>query len=1166
MKNKNIDKQHHGALGGISGYRYEAIFFVQKLVELLLQNYANQMLSVTRTKKDAHVDDIHIKTKITNIFYQCRGYADYRQSLFVDFISQFNKDRDSFVYLITQKKNKWYAELAQDARKFEAEEFLNNLYTDSQRLKHKQKFESLLAYIDKEDENKKQYIYEFLKHFSIIALDDIDTEIKIKEKLIDYGYTLENAEKIYNKLYTQADSYNWQGVAITTEILKQELRNLGITPILKEELMAVDDKPTYQKFYKQKNVHILQNSKVKFYEKLSYLLNFIENLQKLRQEERKQVLKIISQDNTLSWHFLKNLKNPNWFIRIKDTVIKSIIDSKIDSATKYQLLNYFETCAGRYSDKIIPLLVKFEENTKNPNILAALVRTIAKLKPSKKENLKQIWRLLEKLAEHQHPWVRKEIPETLKTLAEYNLDKSLSLLEKVFLFNPVPRDVTQGSPTLALTFQGRDNENWVFEQASKTLRELMADKRFVIKTLDLTIKLEINSIKEHKERREKVAGITLDYSYIWLSNDEADKLDYEYDRRKRFALEIEKCLDSSADSDVRLTKKLFNKLLQAKYEVFYLAVIKILMRYPNKYLELIEDIVFDKSLWTIHNIQDYFLQTLICKYFELKQNRLPEYIQSVKSLNYKNDTKKTDYFKQHLLISIPQKIRTKDVNQELERLEDQLKIPARIEKSFVITSWSGLRPDIETAELKKKTDDGLIKIMEDCTANRRKVDTYNLSSVFSQLIKDNPNRLPVLLDKMKDRQIDQRFSGEMMRVYIEVKKINLQDVLDTFWKLQKTDTWAKTEIARFLNGECRKEKTPKINKDLLKQIKEVLFELSSDKDPDNDETTRSSNPRPEDAITRGINSVRGVATEVLVVLLHYFPQDKEIIEKLKLLAKDKTKAVRATLIYNLKLLVTKNYALCKYIVNQFKNERDPGIDFALIHYFACLDPSKFQANQGFIKLLFNNPDKEIQKNLGKLIGHRYVSGFNLAQLVEAIIKQQKGETETRRSLAFVFESRLGEQIAAKRHKRIIEYFKRLLDPELEPDFEVRERASFVFERNELQTKYFDILYRNGIFDILLKDKINMPAQNHLINYLQRCIFDNESFERCIEILHSQVINIEGILSDHLIVQKIAEILNKIFDAKISKKTKNFSEEIFDKGLERGWDEFYSLFQKFKECQ
>ncbi len=1173
MKRKNLDKQHQGGIEEIIGNRYETNFFVKKMSEMLIgYGIQERIIEVKRQKSKANIDDVYYKTdKNREYFCQCKKYSSFRRQLFEDFLGQFDKNGQYRLRLVTQTKPRVLDKLLQDAKKYDCVEFLDRLNRNTQLGQHKEKFHSLCSFIvstqDKKENSKEKYIYEFLNRFFIELFDNLESDRKIKNQLAQSGYSPEQADVIYGKLLQRAGEYSYQDKSVTIETLQDELKNIGVEYLFKERPL----KPVYlpkrkvvKKKSKKQMIHILESSEVRFLEKLSYIVDLILNLHKPRYVERKQALKIIQNDDILSWHFFRNLKDCDWFPIINDGLIKSIAEQDIDTATKSQLLNYFELCMDKYSDSIIPSLVKLENNTKNPNILAALVKILAKLGSRKKEELNPLWGILKRLTEHQHPWVRKEIPDTLKVWAGYDIGRSLELLEKLFLFSPVPRNVTRGSPTLALTFQGKDNENWIFEEAARVLSQLMADHKFSVKAFDLAIKLQIKFIEQRRERLEKVSGITLDYSYIWLADkDPFGKLEFRYNKRERLALEIEKCLDKIAISDIELAKGIFTRLLQANYEVFHLAAIKVLTRHPEEYLDLIEDIVFTKDLWVINNIQNYFLQLLIQKYFELKQNRLREYVQSVKSLNYKNNPAMTDSFRQKLLTSIPENIRTKDTKQELKKLAERSKVPARIEKSFIITSaLRVLGPGIEITGLKKKNTDELIRTMEDCTRGRSRADSYDLSSVFCQLISDNPDQLPSLLDKMANKEIDQMFSGEMMGSYIDVKETSLWDILNTFWKLQGRDTSARIEVARFLHDECRKKETLERDNGLLKEIKNVLFDLTYDKDPENDETTKSNNFSSEDTVTRGINSVRGVATEALVALLHYFPKDNEIIEKLKTLAHDKTKAVKATLIYNLKYLISKNYLLCKYIVNQFRSERDPGIDFALIHYFAHLGPRKFQANKDFVKLLFTDPHEEIQGNLGELIGHRYVSGLNLEQLVEAIVKQQIGETETRRSLAFVFESRFEEQITIKKHHRILKYFIKLLDPRIEPDLGVRERAAFALERDELQTQHFDLLYSNKIFDALIRDKLNIRAQSYLIHYLHRCILNNESINRGIEILHSQVVKIEDILDDSLIVKDITEILKRVFTIQtLDKETRDLADQIFDKGLEKGWGEFYEIFQE-----
>lgn len=627
-----------------------------------------------------------------------------------------------------------------------------------------------------------------------------------------------------------------------------------------------------------KIVHLLQNAEVKFTEKLSYIFDLINNLEKPRPIERTQTLEIIKNNNNLAWHFFRNLKNPVWFPEIKDNLIKSIVEQNvIDAPVKYQLLSYFEVCSEQYTDEIIPLISELDRNTGDANIRAAIVRTIAKLRPNKRTNLKPIWQTLEKLVKHQYPWLRREIPPTLKALAEYDINKSVKILEKMFLVSHIPQDITQGSPTLSITFQGQDNENWIFEETVTVLSNLMSDFRFVSDAYQLAIKLLIRFIKAEHKKLSRKTGIALDYSSDWFSD--KDPFEYNYDRKERFALEIERRLDEYAKSNEQIARSLIEILLQKSYEITFLIVIRILTRHTKLYMDLVEQIIFNVNLWATYNIRKYFLQSLIQKYFELKQDRLQEYINKVMSLP-KGSAQK-NYLKQSLLIAIPEKYRNDTVKDELTKLSQISRFTTHIEKPYAFTLKSGPQPDISIEELRTNTDDGLIRIIEDCIAGRRRADKYDLLPVFANLIRELPDKFVKLLDKMKDNNIATDFIGEMTKAFIEVKKENLKEILDIFWKLRENDTWAKIEIVRFLTVECRKEAIRQINPDLLQELKRVLFALTLDADPGDDESFESDKPKPIDAINRGINSVRGIATEAIVALLYYFPKDHEIANKIK---------------------------------------------------------------------------------------------------------------------------------------------------------------------------------------------------------------------------------------------------------------------------------------------
>lgn len=256
--------------------------------------------------------------------------------------------------------------------------------------------------------------------------------------------------------------------------------------------------------------------------------------------------------------------------------------------------------------------------------------------------------------------------------------------------------------------------------------------------------------------------------------------------------------------------------------------------------------------------------------------------------------------------------------------------------------------------------------------------------------------------------------------------------------------------------------------------------------------------------------------------------------------------------------------MCEEIINKFRNKRDPEIDFALIHFFAQLDCEKFIKYQDFIKLLFNNTNEQISEDLGELIGYRFINGCDIQTLLDDIIGNRKGTTHTVRSLAFVFESQMGSMIGNARDKQIAVYLKKLMSTQY--DFEVVERASFVFQRDEIKPEQFEFLDQNGLTNELLLNKRNIPAQSHLVDYLQKCIEANISVDRCVEILHEQVTNIGAILSDHLIAKKMSEIVAKLIKTDLSSKTKERLLNIFNEGLERGWDEFYAIYFSLREKQ
>jgi len=265
----------------------------------------------------------------------------------------------------------------------------------------------------------------------------------------------------------------------------------------------------------------------------------------------------------------------------------------------------------------------------------------------------------------------------------------------------------------------------------------------------------------------------------------------------------------------------------------------------------------------------------------------------------------------------------------------------------------------------------------------------------------------------------------------------------------------------------------------------------------------------------------------------------------------------------LRYLIGKNYQLCEKIINKFKSRRDPEIDFALIHFFAQLDCDKFIGKKDFIKSLFNNTNEQINEDLGELVGYRYVSCCDVQDLIDDIMKGYKGDKNTLRSLAFVFESQLIGLIGNDKAVKVASYLKDFLNPKRNFEFEIVERASFVFERDEIKPEHFSFMDENGLIDELISNQ-RIPAQMHLVNYLSKCVDADVTIERCLEVLHKQVTTVEFLLSDHLIAKEISEIVTKLADKTLNTQSKKYLVEVFDAGLERGWDEFYTLYHSHKK--
>lgn len=513
------DAKYHGGENNNIGIEYEIRFAIKKLVEMILPTNAGVKIVKIKRQTKEYVDDIfEEKSNKIKVFYQCKHFKRWvrkttknkkENDLWFDFLSQHNKSSFSELVLVTQTKDPGYDKLANLAKKYKNfEVFKQEMENDSYLKKASNAFSYLTSLI--KEENSEYFVFSFLKKFRIASYDDYFTMVD-SLKSLEKVYSEADAENIFNLFHRKLNG-DWLGKDITKGILVFELEKKGIDV---DRLTPQSDKHLENLALSQSpSVHILVNSETTFSEKLDYLLRLLNNGKNLSSKE----ISKIESDNNLAWHFFNNLKDPTWFPLLKDNIIKTVSEDTSDSSAKYQLLEYFEKCAETHSDEIIFFLLTLEKNTQDFNILSRIVKTTSSQKPKSPESLTSLWQIFDDLVEHQHPWVRSVIPKVLLSFIDIDDDKVLDFLRRLFTYSPPPQDVTQGSPTLALTFQGRDNENWVFEETIQNLNKLLSDPKHAEKAHALAREMEISALSKDERSLKSEQGIILDNSNIWLSD------------------------------------------------------------------------------------------------------------------------------------------------------------------------------------------------------------------------------------------------------------------------------------------------------------------------------------------------------------------------------------------------------------------------------------------------------------------------------------------------------------------------------------------------------------------------------------------------------------------------------------------------------------------------
>lgn len=1160
MKNSLL-RQHSGGKASALGNEYENRFFVYQLVQMLLgiETPSGFIIEVTRQKPKTTVDDVFIKMTGIDTFSQCKGSTLNNvveiSEILIKFIAEFNKSGSKKLLLTLKFNNPYLNELLTEARKRDFDEFEKRL-TDKEIASNglRDFYKKLATNIFNEentDENRRR-LYEL---FKVLEIELFDAKQENLVWQISRYYIPQNAEAIYNLLSTKGQS-DWLDKRITKETILAELRRAKLNKLIKNEL---------------ENKEKIQSKEITDFERiLTDIINLSSSNQR-KYSSSKVLVSDINSDDTLKWHFFHNLKTNKTFNIVKKLFLSDL--TKATNGVKHQILSYFELCVDNYGKEVLDILENLEENTRDERVLKRILEVAGKLKLQDEVDKKRLVRVIKKLYKHQSSLVRDSAPIAIRKVIEYDFKEGINLLESLIKYHPVPKDTIQGSPTLSLRFNGRDNNRHVTSEAIGLLRELLTDPQYCLEALELATSIEKYFLLLENRRLQSNHGLLEDYSHIWFRKEKVteDRLKYEYDFKERIPLEVERAILQVLKKDLGKGKLMIDTLIKTKQEVFLITVLRIGFKIIKTHDDIAKKILLEKDLWIIFGVRRNSVQKLLNSYLESYPRDLLEITSEISNLRpLKQDGRDlTKKIQQDLYIAIPENLKSEEIKTKLKELEDEMRLKATMEAPFKITTFHKIRPDMSFSKLETMTNEELIKLLLKYDENAETIGRYDAGNTFIEFSKKYPERVLTLITLIKKEKIHSDIIYHLVRGYCEIlgktfNSINIRKISDILNLLDENDTWAKKEIADFLEDQLRSDKVD-IKPSTFVLLKNAIVTLCNDKNPDH-EYSKSDDKRAEEGINIAINSVRGKAAEDLVLLLYYFPENHDLQSKVKdMLINDPVDAVKANIIFNLKYIIGKNYKFVSSMVKNFATTLNPRLAFALIYYYIGLPKAKLQSNWGNINNLFNVDNEDIQSKLGEFYGSVVLASLIKDEAIMGILKEYIGSPETRKSIAFQLESNLSTIFKGEEKlslSRALKYILLLTNPKVEFELDVRERAAFLFERSELQLEILPQLIDIGIVDNIITDAQNIQGQSHLVSFLERCVLENKYRSEVVEIINKLVESSELFLSDSLIVGDIARITDRLLkDDDLSGADKSKLIKVYNHGLKRGWDEFYAIYWK-----
>ena len=917
----------------------------------------------------------------------------------------------------------------------------------------------------------------------------------------------------------------------------------------------------------------------KFSETYKFILKSIKRLRKKEhtKKEKLEFYKNIVNNNNYILHFFNNLWkiNNNLFDEIIEKVVNKIVEKNYNYKNILVILGFLEKYLNKNNEEIIlQVFLNILEKSKEEFVSRKIAIILAKQKLNF-INSDLVLEVLKLDIKKSQNWFASDF--ILEFLSK-NIDKfnKFEIKEIIKLFN----------------FE-KEGKNEFININSYWLRQEKYLWKIIVKILKIDYKLAFlffwKLIVLEEEWEIKIFNGIKYISYYKFPETRLQIKRNSYNSTN-YNIFIEIALELIKFSNSKNNRKLFEEIIKyiiekGEYSIYYELISFVLIKNKTKNLKLIEKLVKKKEiLWVIKfSTKRWWLE--IYKYYF---NKNKEYIKIFKKnidLNKLEFALNKDYLKPYFLIIIPKNLLTKEDKLLIKNNEKEYwNINFKDEDSFKITTGYWWEEKLLIKFDKKEKIEEICKKIHIILEKENSFEYWDYKGEFNKYFKNNLGQIKQVYKYISKQNKKEKYilTSHLISTKIEIWKEKYKDKMDlTFYKdlidiysiLDEEDNNSKINIGQLLDDNWflkNNNFTWKIKEEDNKiyfGLKNIVINLANNKaileDSDND------------WLMLWLNTAKWLWVINCSLLFYFYPNDKELKEKIIELSYDKLYWVQATLISNMSLFLWNNYKLVDDILSRYILEQNKIRDYAIVNYFFWWRKNWYwDYKKLYIKIfnyLLKSEESEVQNKIGEILGFIIFSWivkdnesliYEYINLLEELIEWHIWNQDSMLWFCFAIQNNFifWEDKKFDILKNILEKYK---DKKLDwKNDSIYFRLSFLFFWDELSLNLFDNFYNKWIFKLLIKKSKESWVFSNINKYLYRLLKENwkEDIDKIINILKLEIENWEDLFYEHWFnwINKLVKELFLNFDWKNNK----ICNEIFEKWLESGNKIYLEIFENF----